>query len=243
MKTLTRAIVTVAAAVLVLGALFSAKAATPDTAGVKTYTMEANYPQYRSLRELATRSPIIVHVTAVDVQAARRVIPDGIPMDQLPAHKAEAIGWVETPVAFTVRKTLRGPAELTKSTIVVRHMGGQLGDARYLMEGEPVSTKGRSYLLFLEQAPDGTYTIVGGPAGRYQVKNQKLQALSAEVITSGAPKQIHGQDVTPFLKNFKTLVRNSRPEPEAPAQAAPAQAPAEQPRLENKPQGLPAGNN
>jgi hypothetical protein len=232
----TRIFVALAAVVLVLGGLLSARAAAPHAAGVQTFIMDASYPRYRSLRELTAKSRIVVRATASEVQAAQRVIPAGIPMSKLPAHKAAAIGWIETPVTFTVEQVLKGPADLTNSTIVVRHMGGQVGDALYAMEGEPVSTQGGSYLLFLEQGSDGLYSIVGGPAGRYEVTNQTLRALSEEVIQDGAAKQIHGQGAEHFMRNFTQLVRASQPVPEGPAKEGPAQEPAQQPRLENKPQ-------
>jgi hypothetical protein len=204
-----------------------------------THYMEADYPVYQSFDQLVARSTLVVRGTVDDILPSFRVIPEGIPLDKLPAEKAANVGYMLTPVVVKIGRVLSGPSSLTKTTIVVTHLGGEDANDRYVAEGQPISRKGQSYVFFLEQSPQGDYNLVGGNQGRYAVLNGKLTALPGE----GGPiaRQLNGMSLTTFEKDFNLMVQASKPtskvqeKDEAPASQEGLPSPA------NKPKGPPPG--
>jgi hypothetical protein len=155
-------------------------ALTPGAPAVRVHFMEADYPVYAGVRDIAAHSTIVVRGTATELLPARRVLPPGIRLDEMPAEKAAGAGFLVTDIVFRVEQILRGAPDIAGATIIVSHLGGSDGANQYVMEAEPLSEVGQEYLLFLERTPEGNYVVVGGGQGRYLVQDGRLRALTTE---------------------------------------------------------------
>jgi len=180
-----------------------------DHPGVRIHEAAADYPAFSDLGALDRSSGAVVRGVVESVGAAYRVVPPGLPIDQLPAHKAAQVGVVQTDVTIRVTQSLSG-ADLTDTRIVVSQPGGQIGDDRVVVEEEPVAEKGEPYVLFLTQFPDGKFGIVGGPQGRYQVKDDKLVNLGDSARDKGVGKQLHGLKWADLERNYRSLAAKSQ---------------------------------
>jgi hypothetical protein len=180
----------------------------------RLYTMEGDYPLYHSLADLVADADLVVRGRVEEVGPSYRVIPEGAPLDQMPAYKRENIGYLLTDVVVRVNKVLVGAADVADTQIVVTHLGGTQGNDQYIMEGEPLSRRARSYLFFLQQTEDDRYVMVGGAQGRHLVRNGKLAAVSDQAQKLPLVQQLEGIDIAHFERDFDNLVSAS-------AQAAP----------------------
>lgn len=84
-----------------------------------------------SLRTLVERSALIVFATAMDGQASR-----------------DPQGRIVTDVRVWVADVWKGDAQ-PRAVLVVRRLGGILGDVGMRVSGEPALREGRRYVLFL----------------------------------------------------------------------------------------------
>jgi hypothetical protein len=88
---------------------------------------------------------------------------------------------VSTVQSFTVDQLVWGTAP--RDTVEVRFTGGVVRDEvpdPYLLqlEGQPQFDAGHQYfLVLLGPSPDGTYMVLGGPQGRYEVTDGRLVAV------------------------------------------------------------------
>jgi hypothetical protein len=218
MKTRIRILITGAVLALALGAVIHGlHSNTP-----RLHSMEGDYPLYDSLADLVADSDLVVRGRVEEIGPSYRVIPEGVPLDQMPAYKRENIGYLLTDIVVRVHKVLIGAADATDTQIVVTHLGGTGGNDQYTMDGEPLSRWGRPYLFFLQQTEDGRYVIVGGAQGRHLVRSGKLAAVSDEAKRLSLVQQLEGMDVASFEQDFDTLVRDSE-------QAAPQVEEVEEP--------------
>jgi hypothetical protein len=206
MKTHIRILIVGAMLALALGAVANAlNRHTP-----RMHLMEGDYPLYHRLADLVAESTLVVRGRVEEVRPAYRVIPEGVPLDQLPDYKRENLGYLLTDVVVRVNKVLVGAAHVADTPIVVTHLGGTQGNDRYTMEGEPLSLRDRSYLFFLQQTEDGRYVIVGGAQGRYLVRNGQFAAVSDEAKRLPLVKQLEGMAVSHFERDFDHLVKASQ---------------------------------
>lgn len=166
-------------------------ASNSDQKSVMIHQMSAEYPTFDSAAALAKASAVVVRATAVEVGPSYRDIPAGLDTRKLPAHKAAQVGTMQHDVVFRVDEVLRGAAT-TGATVRVVHLGGQVGQDRYVMEAEPSSTVGSSYLLFLTPLSGGKFGIVGGPQGRYLVEKGTVTVLNTETGDQGVGRQLNG---------------------------------------------------
>lgn len=197
---------------LVAGLSISGGMSGASGADVRIHEAAADYPLFSDLSALDGASTVVVRGEVENVGKAYRVIPKGLPVDQLPAHKAAHVGVVQTDVTVRVASTLAGK-DLTGTTITVTQLGGQIGDDRVVVEEEPPAEKGASYVLFLSQFPNGKFGIVGGPAGRYAVSDGKLASLGEHSKEAGVGKQLHGVSVSDFERDYGTLKSAKSAEP------------------------------
>jgi len=179
-----------------------------DRPDVRIHEAAADYPAFSDLGALDRSSSSVVRGVVESVGAPYRVVPPGLPIDQLPAHKAAHVGVVQTDVTVKVTRTLSG-ADLTGERIVVSQPGGQIGDDRIVVEEEPATEKGEPYVLFLTRFPDGTFGIVGGPQGRYQVKDDKLVNLGDHTRGKGVGRQLHGLKLADLERDYRSLAAKS----------------------------------
>ncbi|QFZ23327.1 hypothetical protein [Saccharothrix syringae] len=186
-------VVAVAAAVAGGGALAIAAngSGAPEVA---VHQMAADYPTFDTVAAAAAKSAVVVRATAIEVGPAYRYIPEGFPVKDLPAHKAAQAGVVQHDVVYRVDAGYKGVK--AGDTVRVVHLGGQIGNDRYVPENEPASVAGQSYVLFLAPVGDGKFGVVGGPQGRYQVDGGRLRALGE--ADSGAAAALRGQSLTAF---------------------------------------------
>lgn len=170
-----RILVAAAAAALTLTGVLAFAAGGSSDSGVVTHEMSADYPSFDTVAAAAAKSALVVRATAVEVGAAYRYIPEGFPVKELPAHKAAEAGVVQHEVTYRVDSAYKGAR--TGTTVRVVHLGGQIGKDAYVAEDEPASVVGSSYVLYLAPVGDGKFGVVGGPQGRYQVKDGVLKGL------------------------------------------------------------------
>jgi hypothetical protein len=179
-----------------------------DSAQPLIYVGAARYPEYASLRQIVTASTLVVRAEALRAARSYQVFPANVPLRKLPKKKAAAFGVIETDISFEVQKKIFGKANPKHLRVV--QLGGQTGRQRLIVEGEPLSVPGLSYVLFLRKRSDGRYSIVGGPQGRYQVVNGKLTLVSRDYSTAPVPTVLRGLPVTTFERTFGALLRSRR---------------------------------
>lgn len=179
--------------------------------GVRIHEAAADYPSYADLSAIDRASTSVVRGVVENVGTPYRVIPEGLPVDQLPPHKAAQVGIVKTDVTVRVAATLSG-ADLTGKVIIVGQLGGQIGDDRVVVEEEPSAEKGATYVLFLRGFSDGKFGVVGGPQGRYAVRDGKLASLGEHAREKGVGKQLHGVQLADLERNYRALANTPVPE-------------------------------
>ena len=80
-------------------------------------------------------------------------------------------------------------------------------NTNYVMNGDPISEKGKTYLFFLSDTnPDGSRASVGGPQGRFLVESNKLKAVSTDSSNLPVAKELVGKDLANLEKNYRQLV-------------------------------------
>jgi len=119
-----------------------------------------------SLDELATVGQLAVLATAKDsTQEANPADPT----------------LVATIQSFTIDKPIWGTA--AGDVVKVKFTGGVVDDkaaGRYMLQvdGQPQFKQGQQYfLVLLGPSPDGTYMVLGGPQGRYDIAAGRLAAV------------------------------------------------------------------
>ena len=143
---------------LALGALAAALLASLPAAATTSEALD--------MRELVRRADETVVATAVD----SRVHRDG--------HRR-----IVTDVTLRVERALQGTARVG-GRIVVRRLGGAIGDLGMRIEGEPSFEIGGRYLLFLRRLPG---TGVLRPVGMSQgVMRVRRGGTAGEVVEPGA---------------------------------------------------------
>ncbi|TFH46772.1 MAG: hypothetical protein E4G94_01695 [ANME-2 cluster archaeon] len=93
-----------------------------------------------------------------------------------------------TTYSLTIVDLLYGDESSESITMV--QTGGIVGLKKKVIEDFPLLKKNKTYVLFLKQAEDGTYSHVGGPQGQFLLKNKKVYSIGeldskAELITVG----------------------------------------------------------
>jgi hypothetical protein len=169
---------------------------------VAIHQMSADYPAFDTAADLARSSALVVRATAVEIGPAYHDIPVGLDVSKLPARKAAQVGTMQHDVVYRVDEVLRGQAAAGGSVKVVQ-LGGQIGADRYVAEGEPLSAKGGTYLLFLVPLQNGKFGIVGGPQGRYAVERGSVKVLDAETGARGVGKQLNGTNLASVAANVR----------------------------------------
>lgn len=216
---------------IILMSAFALLTANTSTPSARTHYMIGDYPSFNSLKDIVAKSTVVVEGTVKETTRSYRVIPDGVPLDKLPAEKAQSVGFMLTDVVMNVDQVISGPASLKSTAITVIHPGGENGQDKYVSEEEPMSEQGRSYLLFLERTNDGRYVVVGGPQGRYLVQGGKLVTLTDEARSMPLARLLNNMPVDTFKNDFSRLMQVTAPRP--PAERVPSTDPESKPA--NKP--------
>ena len=85
---------------------------------------------------------------------------------------------VWTYVEVSVERLLKG--ELTQTTIVLRQLGGTVGESGIRIDGQPVFTPGERVLLYLNTGADGTLHAAHNFMGKFVVKTDSTGAEFVE---------------------------------------------------------------
>lgn len=174
--------------------------------GGAIHEVHADYPFYSSAADLTQASDVVVTATARKASTTRRLIPEGVNVGALPEYKRAELGIVVTDVEYAVDRIHKGAAG---ATIVVTEIGGQIGNSRYVDENEPNSKPGQTMLLFLRRGADGSYSVVGGPQGRYLNVGGRAKGLGSE----GVPRPLEGKSATTPNLSDTTPVRVAQDNP------------------------------
>jgi hypothetical protein len=188
-----------------------------------TEVASAIYRSYANVRELDDHSSVVLRGTA---------------LRRLPAYAdrgsatSSAVGksreiLLNTVVVFRVDNVVRGNPDIEGKRIEVVHPGGRRRGRRLVIEGEPISRPGKTYVLFLRKK-GGRYVIVGGPQGRYVVKGGRLRLISRDFSTAPVPKKLRGLRLSTFERTYPDLLRarfgndpDAQPLPEEPLAPTP----------------------
>ena len=76
-----------------------------------------------------------------------------------------------TNVSLEIKEYLYNPKNLSDSKIMVRVLGGTVGDTTMNVSESPIFTKGERVIVFLKQNPDRTFSVVGWVQGKYTIDN------------------------------------------------------------------------
>jgi len=157
----------------------------------RVHYIEVVHPPYGTLERLAEETTLVVVGTVIEVLPARRVVPEGIDLSQLPPEKAANLGYLETDIRVHPEETVwinphRPTVVPFSNEIVVTQLGGATGQDLYVVEEHPLSDVGRRYVFFLSENTDHPrytgheFTIVGGPNGHFVVQEGILSAFRGE---------------------------------------------------------------
>ena len=73
---------------------------------------------------------------------------------------------------------MKGPIS-AGSSITIIQTGGKNSDKVFEFTDDPLFIVGQAYVLFLRRAPDGSFGVLGGPAGRFVVNDGVVSSLSS----------------------------------------------------------------
>lgn len=195
------------AALLVAGLAVGCMTASVPTAQQRIHYMDADYPTYRTIGEITGGSDLVALGEVVNVLPAVRIIPEGVPLDQLPKEKADAVGYLVTDVTFRIDRVLAGDRSLQGQAVTISQLGGETSSDKYIAEDEPLTQLGEQYALFLHAVDTNHYIATGGGQGRYSVKNGRLQALTSieEAHAAGVTSVLANMSIDEFAANFEQL--------------------------------------
>lgn len=72
-------------------------------------------------------------------------------------------------IRVSVEKYLHNPNHLTQSEIVIRTIGGKIGNEEMIASEAPHFEKGQRAVVFIQQAKDGVFTVFGLVRGKYTI--------------------------------------------------------------------------
>jgi len=124
---------------------------------------------------------------------------------------------IYTDTRFEVEQTVKGDVG---GIIIMRQLGGQVGDIGMSVAGSPVFLEGESYVLFLDPRPDGKFRVVGFSQGCYPVvtgAGGKARVMPGMAASSGAHfidrpqgKALSTQSLEEFLGRIRHLLKQNR---------------------------------
>jgi len=146
-----------------------------------------------SLAKIAVAAPVIVRARCAENSVAR------------------AEGEIWTVTTFNVEETWRGSAS---TQVIVRLLGGRMGDVTSHVSGVPRFTPGEDVVLFLQPTTRGDYSVVSWEQGTFRIHQQAYEQgtygqESNAQETSGAQATVT-QDTAAFA-TFDPATRQFRP--------------------------------
>lgn len=95
---------------------------------------------------------------------------------------------------------------------IIMHMtGGIVDDTIYEIEDDPLPEKNDQFVIFAKKNDDGSYTVLGGPQGRFVVNGSKVSSLN---VAYAQVKKVDGefgikldsQDLSRFVEQVKGYI-------------------------------------
>ena len=124
---------------------------------------------------------------------------------------------IYTDTRFEVEQTVKGDVA---GVIIVRQLGGQVGDIGMSVAGSPVFLEGERYVLFLNIRPDGKYRVVGfsqgcypvvtGAGGKARVMPNMAASTGAYFVDGPRGKALSTQSLEEFLGRIRYRLDQSR---------------------------------
>jgi hypothetical protein len=107
-----------------------------------------------------------------------------------------------TDFAFEIESVLHGAA--AQSVVVIRQTGGVVGGRTVEFMDDPLMQTGDRYVLFLKEGTSGLYHVLGGPQGRFVVRDERVSSLG-NVYTDRVIFDPYIRDVS--LEDFLEQIR------------------------------------
>jgi hypothetical protein len=139
--------------------------------------MEASWAMgYKSLKELkrAAAMDLAVQGTFTAIQSTEGQASSG-----------GSNGLLATDFSFMISKVLLDPHHALKTSpasIIIHQTGGRSGGTLHQVCDDPLFRVGEEAILFLHQFSPGHYFVIGGPSGRFEVDNGRVQPVNNEGV-------------------------------------------------------------
>ncbi|MCW2888862.1 MAG: hypothetical protein QOE54_279 [Streptosporangiaceae bacterium] len=151
---------------------------------MRTVNMDASWAvTYSSVRDLKTHADLVVQgrITKVLGQSVVKT------------------SYVTTDFEFTVSAAVqdaKGLVAKNGGALRVHQTGGILNNVRYQIHDDPLLNVGDESVLFLREYKPGFFMIIGGPTGRFGVKNGQVSTVGDGGVKASGP-------VNTFIANVK----------------------------------------
>lgn len=163
-------------------------------ADYKRVSMHASWSyNYGSVRSLTDNSNIIAMIKITDMKDTGELMP----------------GIMSTTYTAQVRDLIYGNGE---KEIDIFMTGGIDHDQKLIREiaDDPLMSVNDEFLIFARKNESGTYTILGGPQGRFVVDNELVYSLEEynAIGTAGIDthSEIKGKNIDDFIKEIKSYI-------------------------------------
>ena len=139
---------------------------------------------YANLRELTLDSELIAFVTVQE--------------------SAPTVGQIPSTV-FTVKIDTLLWGEPLDATFDIYMTGGKNADGSLTqVAGDPLMKEGEQYLVFCQENKDGTYTVLGGPQGRFRYREGTLTAIYQPDKSLTVPRNADADTVSAQIISYLT---------------------------------------
>jgi len=139
---------------------------------------------YANLRELTADSDLIVFATVQE-----STTNEGQIVSTIFTMKIDTLLWGE-PLDATFRVYMTGGKNADGSLTQVA--------------GDPLMKEGEEYLLFCQENKDGTYTVLGGPQGRFRYRDGTLTAIYQPDKSLTVPRNTDADSVSAQIIGYLT---------------------------------------
>ena len=113
---------------------------------------------------------------------------------------------ISTNHTFKITKILKGSAEVKE--ILIQQTGGIIDKTVSYIQDDPLLTEDVEMIVFLREFESNGYCILGGPQGRFHIKNNKVYSIGELYPDSASTtKALHTDGVT--KENFFKTVEDN----------------------------------
>lgn len=146
----------------------------------KKVSMQGSWTySYADVAELTKSSDIVAEITVVD------------------STVTDEDGFVQTVYRASVDNIIKGNQEKEINLVMT---GGVVDDAIYEVDDDPPMNKSDKFLVFARENDDGSYTILGGPQGRFINSNGMIYSINTEIKEKSNKNTVDTSDLNGELK-------------------------------------------